>query len=173
MGQIGSVLPEVPLFLGETARDVVLTLYHRLARRDAEGCAPILAALERANTFHPGVPMMVGDLRITPLLVDHSAFDAYMFLIEGDGLRILHTGDFRNHGPRGKALYPVLRRYVGQVDYIVRKMKSEIGGTEHIRVIATGGLSRMIASETSTIDIIDGLLTLKGLRLLYERNARA
>ena len=63
--------------------------------------------------------------------------------------------------------------YVGQVDYIVRKMKSEIGGTEHIRVIATGGLSRMIASETSTIDIIDGLLTLKGLRLLYERNARA
>ena len=51
--------------------------------------------------------------------------------------------------------------YVGQVDYIVRKMKSEIGGTEHIRVIATGGLSRMIASETSTIDIIDGLLTLK------------
>ena len=39
-------------------------------------------------------------------------------------------------------------------------------------VIATGGLSRMIASETSTIDIIDGLLTLKGLRLLYERNAR-
>ena len=62
--------------------------------------------------------------------------------------------------------------YVGQVDYIVRKMKAEIGGSEHIRVIATGGLSRMIASETSTIDIIDGLLTLKGLRLLYERNAR-
>ena len=62
--------------------------------------------------------------------------------------------------------------YVGQVDYIVRKIKAEIGGSEHIRVIATGGLSRMIASETSTIDIIDGLLTLKGLRLLYERNAR-
>lgn len=60
--------------------------------------------------------------------------------------------------------------YVGQVDYIVRKMKAEIGGQEHIKVIATGGLSRMIASETSTIDIIDGLLTLKGLRLLYERN---
>ena len=44
MGQIGCILPEVPLFLGETARDVALTLYHRLARRDAEGCAPILAA---------------------------------------------------------------------------------------------------------------------------------
>ena len=60
--------------------------------------------------------------------------------------------------------------YVGQVDYIVRKMKAEIGGDEHIKVIATGGLSRIIASETSTIDIIDGRLTLKGLKLLYERN---
>ena len=62
--------------------------------------------------------------------------------------------------------------YVGQVDYIVRKMKAELGGSEHIRVIATGGMARMIASETSTIDIIDGLLTLKGLRLLYERNTK-
>ena len=61
--------------------------------------------------------------------------------------------------------------YVGQVDYIVRKMKAEIGGSEHIRVIATGGMARMIASETSTIDIIDGQLTLKGLRLIYERNS--
>ena len=86
MGQIGCILPEVPLFLGETARDVALTLYHRLARHDAADCAPILAALERAKTFHPGVPLTLGDLRITPLLVDHSAFDAYMFLIEGDGL---------------------------------------------------------------------------------------
>lgn len=119
MGQIGCILPEVPLFLGETARDVALTLYHRLARHDAADCAPILAALERAKTFHPGVPLTLGDLRITPLLVDHSAFDAYMFLIEGDGLRILHTGDFRNHGPRGKSLYPVLRRYVGQVDWLI------------------------------------------------------
>ena len=42
-----------------------------------------------------------------------------MFLIEGEGVRILHTGDFRNHGPRGKALYPVLRRYVGQVDWLI------------------------------------------------------
>lgn len=119
MGQIGGILPEVPLFLGEAAREVALTLYRRLARRNPEGCIPILAALERARTFHPGVPLTVGNLHITPLLVDHSAFDAYMFLIEGDGIRILHTGDFRSHGPRGKALYPTLRRYVGQVDWLI------------------------------------------------------
>ena len=119
IGQIGCILPEVPLFLGETAREVALALHRRLARHDAESCAPTLAALERAHTFRPGVPLTVGNLRITPLLVDHSAFDAYMFMIEGNGVRILHTGDFRNHGPRGKALYLVLRRYVGQVDWLI------------------------------------------------------
>ena len=55
---------------------------------------------------------------------------------------------------------------------LIARIKRELD-CEDATVIATGGLSRMIASETSTIDIIDGLLTLKGLRLLYERNARA
>ncbi len=59
--------------------------------------------------------------------------------------------------------------YVGQVEYIVRKMKAELG-CKDARVIATGGLSRVIADETPAIDVVDGMLTLKGLMLLYERN---
>lgn len=43
-----------------------------------------------------------GDFRITPLLTDHSGFDAYMLLVEVDGRRLLYTGDFRNHGRKGK-----------------------------------------------------------------------
>ena len=119
MGQIGRILPQVPLFLGEAAREVTLVLYRRLARRPGMDCAPVLAALERAHTFQPGVPLTVGDIRVTPLLVDHSAFDAYMFLVEADGVRLLYTGDFRDHGPRGKALRPMLERYVGQVDWLI------------------------------------------------------
>ncbi len=61
--------------------------------------------------------------------------------------------------------------FVGQVDYIVRKMKKEIGA-ENAKVIATGGLARMISSEAHCIDFIDGELTLKGLRVLYERNKK-
>ena len=48
-------------------------------------------------------------------------------------------------------------------------MKREIGRDDAV-VVATGGMARMIASETRVIDQIDGLLTLKGLRLIYERN---
>lgn len=58
--------------------------------------------------------------------------------------------------------------YVGLVDFIVNKMKTEMKG--NAKVIATGGLSTLIASESKTIDKIDKLLTLEGLRLIYERN---
>ena len=59
--------------------------------------------------------------------------------------------------------------YVGQINHIVAKMKEELN-MHWARVIATGGLSRLIASDSNAIDVIDGLLTLKGLRLIYERN---
>ena len=58
--------------------------------------------------------------------------------------------------------------YVGQVDYILRKMKAEIGGS--CKVVATGGLADLIATETNMIDIIDPLLTLRGLHIIYKKN---
>jgi type III pantothenate kinase len=63
----------------------------------------------------------------------------------------------------------VIYGYVGQVDYIVRRMKKELGDI-NAKVIATGGLSKLIASESETIDIVNGLITLEGLRIIYERN---
>jgi len=59
--------------------------------------------------------------------------------------------------------------YVGQVDYLVRRMKNEMK-EDNIKVIATGGLARLIASESETIDEINSLLTLEGLRIIYDRN---
>lgn len=59
--------------------------------------------------------------------------------------------------------------YVGLVDYIIDRMKKELG-LEGIKVVATGGLSTMIASESKNINNIDKLLTLEGLRIIYEMN---
>ena len=60
--------------------------------------------------------------------------------------------------------------YIGQIKYLVNRMKREMG-VEGIKVIATGGLAVLVAGESSVIDVMDGLLTLKGLRLIYEKNA--
>lgn len=59
--------------------------------------------------------------------------------------------------------------YVGKVDYIVKRMKKEMK-EDNIKVIATGGLARLIASESETIDEINGFLALDGLRIIYEKN---
>ena len=43
-------------------------------------------------------PILIGDIKITPISCDHSAFDSYMFLVEADEKKILYTGDFRANG---------------------------------------------------------------------------
>lgn len=66
----------------------------------------------------------------------------------------------------------ILYGYIGQVEYIVRKTKKEMKelGTEEPIVIATGGLSKLIAKETKIIDIVESSLTLEGLKIIYEKN---
>lgn len=63
----------------------------------------------------------------------------------------------------------VIYGYVGLVDYIVNRMKSELK-KDNIKVIATGGLGSLIATESTTIDVVDRFLTLEGLRLIYDMN---
>lgn len=118
IGQLDRIHPAIPLWLGGTARELCLLLNRHLHDCGIDRERTI-KALERSLIFEPGTPVKVGSIRVTPFFIDHSAFDAYMFLIEGDGTRILHTGDFRGHGFRGKALIPMLRRYVGQVDWLI------------------------------------------------------
>ena len=63
----------------------------------------------------------------------------------------------------------IIYGYVGMVDYLIEEMEEELG--EEVReVIATGGLASAIASESRKITKIEKMLTLEGLRIIYEKN---
>ena len=53
----------------------------------------------------------------------------------------------------------------------IRRMKEE-SGYPNAKVVATGGLGKIIANETDMIDVYDSQLTLKGLRFIYEKNKK-
>lgn len=58
---------------------------------------------------------------------------------------------------------------IGQTEYIIQKVKEE-ADLDALKVVATGGLGKIIADATTMIDIYDPMLTLKGLRLIYMKN---
>ncbi len=105
----------VPQYIGPLAKRVMAIKLEQLVHipvqkelRQADA-----ARMENFRTFEAAKPVQVGaDIRITPYFVSHSAADAYMFLVEADGRRVLHTGDFRGHGYLSKGLLPTLRKYI-------------------------------------------------------------
>ena len=60
---------------------------------------------------------------------------------------------------------------IGQTEYIIQRVKKETG-YDDLKVVATGGLGRIIAEETDMIQEYNSSLTLEGLRLIYEKNNR-
>ena len=60
---------------------------------------------------------------------------------------------------------------IGQTEYIVEKMKEE-SGYKDAKVVATGGIGRIIAEEAKCIDVYDQDLIMTGLRLIYNKNKR-
>lgn len=111
VGLFQTIQKDVPLYMGECARQIMLTIYKTLRENEA------LNILRDDNRMKPIVEnkaVRCGNIKITPFSVDHSAYDAYMFLIETPDITILHTGDFRNHGYRGSALMGTIKKYITQ-----------------------------------------------------------
>jgi ribonuclease J len=64
-------------------------------------------------------PFDIGAFHITPILTDHSAFDAYMLLIEAAGTRILYTGDFRRHGRKSTLVEKLMQAPPSDIDVLL------------------------------------------------------
>lgn len=125
LGLISRIPDRIPIYLGRNAVEVHRCYARRLAHRDPEG----LKVAQRLKPLDAMASLTIGDIRVTPLPADHSAWDALMFLVEGEGKRVLHTGDFRLHGFRSKATLPVLEKYAAGADVLITEGTRLSGGS--------------------------------------------
>ena len=83
------IRPEVSVHIGQDAHNIL---------KAASRYVPNGHAFANPRFIAHRRPVEIGPFRVTPYLVDHSAFDAYSLLIEADGKRVFYCGDFRGHG---------------------------------------------------------------------------
>jgi ribonuclease J len=69
--------------------------------------------------WESGKAIEIGPFRVTPYLTDHSAFDAYMLLIEASGKRILYSGDFRSHGRKASLVQRLMKFPPPDIDVLL------------------------------------------------------
>lgn len=140
IGCINKIPSEVPICIGKVGREIQLVLSEHLSSVD-DLHKDIIARLQDAKTFTAGESFEIGPFKIMPVTIDHSAFDAYAFKIESDGVSVFHTGDFRTHGFRSGKLPKTIEQYVGRVDYVVCE------GTNVSRPDATSKSERQLQKE--------------------------
>lgn len=132
-------IPEgIPMYIGSCAKEILTIVTGYIDINAEKKGQKIIAGMQVYNRGHR-IPAL-RKMKIIPFTVDHSALDAYLFLIEADGKRILFTGDFRAHGIANEReqLWRVLEKYVGT----------------HIDILITEGtmLSRTKETDTNLVE---------------------
>ena len=160
LGQLTSALPEIPLYMGELSKEIAL-----IGAEYQDRC--LYLRLLGANTFRGGDAFSIGDIRIRPLVIDHSAADSYMFVIEAEGKHVLYTGDFRMHGLRHHILDQLVNTYIGEVDVLITegtslsrdadKYISEAAVLDDISSYIQDGKYVFIMCSSTNIDRIMGI----------------
>ncbi len=106
MGLVYNVHKDIPIYIGETSYKIVCAS-NRFRNKET---IPAASFLKHRETI------TVGDMKITPYLCDHSAYDSYMLYIECSGESILYTGDFRSNGRKKKLKFEYLPH---NIDYLI------------------------------------------------------
>ncbi|MBC8631979.1 type III pantothenate kinase [[Eubacterium] tenue] len=170
-----------PLVVGPGVKTGLNIKYDNPKQVGADRIVNAVAAIEKYRA-----PMIIIDFGTATTFCAISAKGDYLGGTIAPGIKISSEALFQRASklPRVELLKPgmtickntvsamqsgIIYGYVGLVDKIVKMMKEELGN-EDVKVVATGGLSSLIASETNSIDCVDKFLTLEGLRIIYDKN---
>ena len=137
-GLATSITADVPIYLGEATQRLL---------REALFFSPAGAYLRSAAHLHHQVPIELGPFTVTPLIADHSAFDAYSLIVDAGGRRLLYSGDVRAHG-RKRSFEELVERPPANVDVLL---------LEGTRVGDDGARSALSEQELEQkfVDLID------------------
>jgi len=108
-GLMATLPPGTPVYIGKLARSLI------------DATQVFIGNDKYALDFHDfkaWQPFTIGDFTITPYLVDHSAVDAYAFLIEAEGKRLFYSGDLRSHGRKGVLFKNLVKRPIRDIDVL-------------------------------------------------------
>jgi ribonuclease J len=101
---------EIPVYISRGAKELVEVTNIFIDKN---------VQLSNAHIIKHQLPFHIKDFTITPYLVDHSAFDAFAFLIEADGKRIFYSGDFRGHGRKRKLFEQLIENPPKDIDCLL------------------------------------------------------
>lgn len=170
-----------PLIVGPGIKTGLNIKYDNPKQVGADRIVNAVAAIEKYKS-----PMIIIDFGTATTFCAISEKGEYLGGTIAPGIKISSEALFQRASklPRVELLKPgmtickntvsamqsgIIYGYVGLVDKIIAMMKKELGNDD-IKVIATGGLSSLIASETDSIDCVDKNLTLEGLKIIYNKN---
>ena len=109
-GLINYLDPGCDIYLGEATHKLI-ELTNLFTHQDW--------TINKPHHFESGKPFTIGDIEIIPYLMDHSAFDAYAFLVEANGKTLFYSGDFRSHSRKSKAFDWFSHNVKPGVDYLL------------------------------------------------------
>jgi len=121
-GFLAYVSQHIPIYMSQGAKELIDVTNLFISKRPGGINAKIIQSKKSFN---------IGDFRITPYLVDHSAFDALAFLIEGEEKRVFYSGDFRGHGRKSVLFERMVRNPPENIDCLLME-GSMLGRDEHI-----------------------------------------
>ena len=104
------IRPEVPVYIGEAAHNIL---------KAASAYVPNGHVFSNPRFMAHKVSVEIGPFRITPYLIDHSAFDAYALLVEADGKRVYYSGDFRAHGRKAELFESMIEHPPKDIDILL------------------------------------------------------
>lgn len=108
-GLIEALDHDIPVYMGELSKNLInatrMLLGNDLLKNEIQ-------------YFKAWQSFIIGDFTITPYLMDHSAVDAYGFLIESEGKRLFYSGDFRAHGRKSILFDKIIKNPPKDIDLL-------------------------------------------------------